>query len=160
MYTVNCPWHVFHIVYVGSFWVEHLKEKKTCFILFQGWKRCIFWICGNIRYFPCTPEGYKILELESLRAPSDRSLWGSRAKLSLFGHFSDPNCFVTPFQVSFTEILSVFFDDNKHACQSLPFFFSVNDIASGEFCGFPEDFHALFAEKIFVYRYLIFQYSH
>ena len=59
MYTVNCPWHVFHIVYVGSFWVEHLKEKKTCFILFQGWKRCIFWICGNIRYFPCTPKDTK-----------------------------------------------------------------------------------------------------
>ena len=159
MYTVNCPWHVFHIVYVGSFWVEHLKEKKTCFILFQGWKRCIFWICGNIRYFPCTPEGYKILELESLRAPSDRSLWGSRAKLSVWALFR-PKLFCYAISGFFYwNSFSVF--RWQQACMpKFTIFFSVNDIASGEFCGFPEDFHALFAEKIFVYRYLIFQYSH
>ena len=41
MYTVNCPWHVFHIVYVGSFWVEHLKEKET-FYLVSGMKKMYF----------------------------------------------------------------------------------------------------------------------
>lgn len=159
MYTVNCPWHVFHIVYVGSFWVEHLKEKET-FYLVSGMKKMYF----------LDLRKHKIFSLYTRRiqnfgaGESEGTLWpvpmGFKSKAFTIWALFRPKLFCYAISGFFYwNSFSVF--RWQQACMpKFTIFFSANGIASVEFCGFPEDFHPLFAEKIFVYRYLIFQYSH